>query len=273
MTGLPPLQSTTAAISFARRARVVAAACGVAAVCALPAVPAHAEPAPTVVLVHGAFADTTSWDGVAAALRADGYRVVVPDNPLRGPAFDAAAVEQVLAGIDGPVVLVGHSYGGAVITNVDDPKVSALVFVAAFAPRQGEPTQLALNPLQYPGSRLLPPALSVRPVDGGLDAYVEPGSFHEVFAQDVDDETAARMVAHQRSLALTANLEPSGPASWSTRPSWYVVAADDRVIPPASQRDMAARIGATTTEVEASHAVLVSRPAAVATVIESAAHG
>lgn len=238
------------------------------------AVPASAEPeTPTVVLVHGAFADTTSWNGVAEELRADGYRVVVPDNPLRGPAHDAAAVERVLADIDGPVVLVGHSYGGAVITNVEAANVTDLVYIAAFAPQQGEPTQLALDPFRFPGSRLLPPALAVKPAsDGpGIDAYVEPAYFHEVFAQDVDAATAADMVAHQRSLALTANLEPSGPTAWSTTPSWYLVAGADRVIPPASQRFMAQRINARTSEVPASHAALVSRPAAVAAVIDQAA--
>lgn len=112
---------------------------------------------PTIVLVHGAFADATSWDDVAAELRADGYRVVVPDNPLRGPGSDAAVIEQALAGIDGPIVLVGHSYGGAVITNVADPDVRALVYIAAFAPAPGEPMFSAIDPLRFPGSKLLPP--------------------------------------------------------------------------------------------------------------------
>lgn len=246
------------------------ALCAVLAAPALLPATAAAEP-PTVVLVHGAFADPTSWDGVAADLRADGYRVVVPDNPLRGPASDAAAIERVLDGIDGPIVLVGHSYGGAVVTNVADPDVTALVYVAAFAPQQGEPTQLALDPIRYPGSRLLPPALAGTARDGGLEAYVDPARFHEVFAQDVDEATVADMIAHQRTLALTANLEPSGPASWTTTPTWYVVAAEDRVIPPASQRAMAARMGAEISEVAASHACLVSAPGAVADVIAEAA--
>lgn len=249
-----------------------------AAVVLAPATSAAAGPDPTIVLVHGAFADTTSWDRVAAALRADGYRVVVPDNPLRGPGNDAAAIEQNLATIDGPIVLVGHSYGGAVITNVADPDVTALVYVAAFAPTQGEPAQLALDPIRFPGSRLLPPVLMVASVDDpdgiagkNLDGYVDPSSFHEVFAQDVDAATAAAMNAHQRSLALAANLEPSGPTAWSTVPSWYLVSGEDRVIPPASQRHMAQRIGAHVSEVPASHASLVSRPDAVVAVIEQAA--
>ncbi|MEV0685611.1 alpha/beta hydrolase [Nocardia sp. NPDC050378] len=235
-------------------------------------VPATAAPVtPTVVLVHGAFADTTSWDGVAAHLRAGGYQVVVPDNPLRGPGNDAAAIERVLADIDGPIVLVGHSYGGAVITNVDNPDVMALVYVAAFAPAPGEPMFFAINPLQFPGSRLLPPALSLKASESGLDGYVHPAYFHEVFAQDVSAATAADMIAHQKSIAALANIEPSGPAAWSDTPSWFVVSADDRVIPPAAQRLMAARAGARTTELAASHASLVSQPGAVAAVIEQAA--
>ncbi|WP_280400725.1 alpha/beta fold hydrolase [Nocardia carnea] len=250
--------------------RTFAALCG-AGVCAVTAAPAHAADAPTIVLVHGAFADTTSWDGVAAELRADGHRVVVPGNPLRGPAADAAVLERALAEIDGPIVLVGHSYGGAVITNASDPDVSALVYIAAFAPQHGEPVQLALDPIRYPGSRLLPPALAVSAAGTGLEASVDPGHFREVFAHDVGDDTVAGMIAHQRTLALTANLEPSGPPAWASVPSWYLVAGDDRVIPPASQRAMAARMGAHTSELPASHAVLVSRPAAVADLIADAA--
>ena len=110
---------------------------------------AVASPKPTVVLVHGAFADATSWDGVAADLRSRGYRVVAPDNPLRGPAYDASVIEKTVADIDGPVVLVGHSYGGAVITNVHDPKVQSLVYIAAFAPVQGEPVQITIDPIRF----------------------------------------------------------------------------------------------------------------------------
>ncbi|MEU0875334.1 alpha/beta fold hydrolase [Nocardia brasiliensis] len=252
--------------------KAVLAAVSAAGAIALAAAPVEAEPtSPTIVLVHGAFADATSWDSVAAKLRADGYRVVVPDNPLRGPGSDAAVIEQTLAGIDGPVVLVEHSYGGAVITNVTDPDVRALVYIAAFAPAPGEPMFFAINPLQFPGSRLLPPALSLTVANGGVDGYVDPAHFREVFAHDVSDVTAANMIAHQKSIAAVANIELSGPASWSTTPSWFLVSADDRVIPPPAQRFMAQRAGSHTTEVSASHASLVSQPAAVAAVIEQAA--
>lgn len=257
----------TSRTKAAAAAAILATAGAVAA-----AAPASAEPSrPTVVLVHGAFADATSWDGVAAALRADGYPVVVPDNPLRGPASDAAVIERTLAGIDGPIVLVGHSYGGAVITNVDDPDVKSLVYIAAFGPQQYEPGAFAINPLQFPGSGLLPPALAVKPSESGLDGYVEPAYFHDLFAQDVSPETATTMIAHQKSAALIANVEPSGPPAWAKTPSWYLVSTQDRVIPPAAQRYMAQRMGARTSEVDASHASLVSQPGAVAAVIEEAA--
>ncbi|MFC9788861.1 alpha/beta fold hydrolase [Rhodococcus sp. NPDC127528] len=263
-------------IRFARTAFLLLALASVAAVTTVS--PAAAKPLPTVVLVHGAFADVTSWDGVAADLRGRGYPVVVPDNPLRGPAYDAAAIEKTLAGISGPVVLVGHSYGGAVITNTHNPNVKSLVYVAAFAPAQGEPVALALDPIRFPGSQLLPPALQMKIVDdahaiGGknLDAYIADAWFHKVFAPDVSDATAATMLAHQKSLAVWANLEPSGPAAWSSTPSWYLVSANDTVIPPAAQRFMAGRIGAHTSEVQASHVALVSQPAVVADVIARAA--
>ncbi|GCE36478.1 alpha/beta hydrolase [Rhodococcus sp. USK10] len=262
------------------RLRTAVAACAIAAAGTLTvgAGPALAQDLPTVVLVHGAFADTTSWDAVAADLRGRGYEVVVPDNPLRGPAYDSAAIEKVLADIPGPVVLVGHSYGGAVITNVHSPNVEALVYVAAFAPAQGEPVMLNLDPIRFPGSQLLPPVLQVKVVENdptgiagrNLDGYINPADFHRVFAPDVSDATAADMLAHQRSAALVANLEPSGAPSWASTPSWAMVAQNDQVIPAASERFMATRAGAQITEIPASHAVLVSQPVAVADLVVQA---
>ncbi|MFG1792304.1 alpha/beta fold hydrolase [Nocardia sp. NPDC049149] len=260
-----------------RSLRAAVAALAVAAATTLAAVPADAAPLPTIVLVHGAFADATSWDGVAAILREHGYRVVTPDNPLRGPAHDAAAIQRTIDAISGPVVLAGHSYGGFVISNVHDPKIESLVYIAAFAPVQGEVAQLLLDPIRFPGSQLLPPALQVAVVDdangvGGknLDGYVAADQFNTVFAQDVSPATAADMFAHQQSIAIAANLEPSGAPSWAGTPSWYLVSRADRVIPPASQRFMANRMGARTSELDASHAGLVSRPDSVAAVVEAA---
>ncbi|GGK38451.1 alpha/beta fold hydrolase [Nocardia camponoti] len=262
-----------------RRLLSVLAATVVAVSPVVPAL-ATADPGePTLVLVHGAFADATSWDGVAAELRGRGYPVVAVNNPLRGPRNDAAALRGVLDSIDGPVVLVGHSYGGAVITNTHNPKVKANVYIAAFAPAQGEFVQGLLDPIRFPGSQLLPPALQVRVVDDAtgiaghnVDGYIDAPYFHNIFAQDVSTETAADMYAHQLSAALNANLEPSGPPSWATTPSWYLISAEDRVIPPAAQRFMAGRAASNTTkEINSSHASLVSQPVTVAdTIVEAA---
>ncbi|WP_262365398.1 alpha/beta fold hydrolase [Gordonia sp. OPL2] len=243
--------------------------------------PANAAPTtkPTIVLVHGAFADSSGWRDVAATLRTQGYPVQTFDNPLRGPAHDSALLEEKLTTIPGPIVLVGHSYGGAVITNTHDPDVVANVYIAAFAPQRGEFVQGLLNPITYPGSRLLPPALQLKVVDdptgpGGknLDGYIARQYFHEIFAQDVSTATAADMYAHQKSAALSANLEPSGDPSWRKVPSWYLVSRQDRVIPPALQWFMASRAApGRTSAIDAGHASLVSRPGPVTAVIVAAA--
>ncbi len=250
---------------------MLAAALVAAAPAVVPATATAAPSTPTVVLDHGAFADGTSWEAVAAALRDRGYEVVVVDNPLRGPRNDAHAVQRTLDTIDGPVVLAGHSYGGAVITNTHDPKVKANVYIAAFAPAEGEFVQLLLDPIRFPGSRLLPPALQLQPSVSGLDGYIAEPYFHAIFAQDVSAATAATMFDHQHSAALTANLEPSGAPSWATTPSWYLISREDNVIPSAAQRFMASRAAPThTTEITASHASPVSAPAAVTDTIVAA---
>lgn len=257
-----------------RRLLIVLTAAVIAGAPVLPVTATAAPADPTIVLVHGAFADATSWDGVADVLRQRDYHVVTVDNPLRGPSHDAQAVQRTLDTIDGPVVLVGHSYGGAVITNTHDPKVKANVYIAAFAPAAGEFVQGLLSPIQFPGSRILPPALQLKPVGAGLDGYIAEPYFHEIFAQDVSAETAATMFDHQKSASLVANLEPSGNPSWATTPSWYLLSREDHVIPAASQRFMASRAAAArTTEITASHASLVSQPVAVADTIQAAVTG
>ncbi|MFF0087642.1 alpha/beta fold hydrolase [Streptomyces canus] len=232
---------------------------------------APSTPRPTVVLVHGAFADSSSWDAVISRLERRGYPVIGVANPLRGLAGDSAYVSSVLDTIPGPVVLVGHSYGGAVITDaaVGHPNVKALVYVAAFAPDQGESALAILG--KYPGSQL-PPVLTVRPFPGGQDAYVNPADFRQVFAADVPARETRLMAAGQRPLALAAFAEPSSTPAWKTIPSWFLVAGADRAIPPAAEQAMALRAGSRTEVIRgASHAVLVSHPDATAHVIEAAA--
>jgi pimeloyl-ACP methyl ester carboxylesterase len=238
---------------------------------AAPASATPSTPRPTVVLVHGAFADSSSWDAVISRLERRGYPVIGVANPLRGLAGDSAYVSSVLDTIPGPVILVGHSYGGAVITDaaVDHPNVKALVYVAAFAPDEGESGLAILG--KYPGS-MLPPALAVRPFPGGQDAYVNPADFRQVFAADVPAGEARLMAAGQRPVALAAFGEPSSAPAWKTIPSWFLVAGADRAIPPAAEQAMARRAGSHTAVIRgASHAVLVSHPDATAHLIEAAA--
>jgi pimeloyl-ACP methyl ester carboxylesterase len=246
-----------------------ASAANTATTSATPSTPS--TPRPTVVLVHGAFADSSSWDGVISRLERRGYPVIGVANPLRGLAGDSAYVSSVLDTIPGPVILVGHSYGGAVITDaaVGHPNVKALVYIAAFAPDQGESGLAILG--EYPGSQL-PPALTVRPFPGGQDAYVNPADFRQVFAADVPAGKARLMAAGQRPVALAAFAEPSSTPAWKTIPSWFLVAGADHAIPPAAERAMALRAGSHTEVIRgASHAVLVSHPDATAHIIEAAA--
>ncbi|MFD5408207.1 alpha/beta fold hydrolase [Streptomyces griseorubiginosus] len=233
----------------------------------------HAKP--TVILEHGAFADGSSWNGVIADLRADGYPVVAAANPLRGPASDAAALRTVLDHVTGPKIVVGHSYGGNVISEAatDDPEVKALVYVAAFLPAPGESALELTN--KYPGSTL-PGALdpiTYQQADGttATDLYIQQDKFHHQFAADVPTGQAALMAAEQRPIAQAALEEKATTAAWKTLPSWDIVTTEDLNIPLAVQRFMAKRAHAHTTEVAASHSVAVSHPHLVAAVIERAA--
>ena len=221
---------------------------------------------PTIVLVHGAFAESSSWDDVVEPLVVDGYRVVAAANPLRSLASDAAAVSDLVRTIEGPVLLVAHSYGGAVISNVDPDAgdILGLVYVNGFAPAPGEHCfQLAG---MFPGSRL--GEQTARPVprdDGTTDLYVARESFHTIFCQDVPVLKAAVMGATQRPATQEALTEPSGERPlWKEVPSWFVIGEEDRIIPPELQRFMAKRAGAQrTVAVEgASHAIPVSNPTA-----------
>jgi pimeloyl-ACP methyl ester carboxylesterase len=243
----------------------------------LPAQRASAQLAgakPTVVLVHGAWADASGWDGVAQRLRGEGFPVVTTTNPMRSLAGDAEYVSKVLGDISGPIILVGHSYGGAIITNaaVGNPNVKALVYIAAFAPDIGENVLTLL--LSTPGSEVPLALLPVPSLEGGLaiDTYLNPLLFRQVFCADVPPETAAAMAASQRPLSLTVGLEATNRAAWKTIPSWFLVAANDRVIPPAAERSMAKRAGSTTVEISSSHAAMVSNPDTVANLIRSAAN-
>ena len=234
-----------------------------------------AEGAPTVVLVHGAFADGSSWAGVIAALQAAGVRAQATANPLRSLSGDAAYIASVANQIGGPVVLVGHSYGGAVIGNaaVHAANVVGLVYVAAFIPDEGETLQ---GLAEHATDSLLGPAL--RPVPyatgeagaTGTEFYVDPASFPAVFAADLPAELAAVLAAAQRPAADRAFGEPSGPVAWRALPSWAVVSPNDRVIGPSGERLMAERAGAEIVEVDGSHLLMISHPEAVADVILTA---
>jgi pimeloyl-ACP methyl ester carboxylesterase len=230
---------------------------------------------PTIVLIHGAFAESASWDGVVDRLLAEGQDVVAAANPLRGLASDAQSVSDAVRAIDGPVMLVAHSYGGAVMTNVDADAgdIAGLVYVNAFAPEPGEHCfQLAAK---FPGSQL--GEQSVRPVprtDGTTDLYVATDSFHDVFCQDVSAAQAARMAVSQRPATQEALTEPSGQRPlWKDVPSWFLIGDEDRIIPPELQRYMAQRARAErTVEIAgASHASPVSQPGAVTELILEAA--
>jgi pimeloyl-ACP methyl ester carboxylesterase len=229
---------------------------------------------PTIVLVHGAFAESASWDNVIDSLAGAGHTVIAAANPLRGPAADAAAVGDLLRTIEGPVVLVGHSYGGAVISNVraDAAQITGLVYVCAFAPEPGE-TCNALA-VRFPGSTL---GDTLRPVPRGggtTDLYIAAERFHAQFCADVPVAEAARMAVTQRPVTLEALTEPSGERPlWREVPSWFLIGEQDHTIPAALQRFMAERAGARhSVEIPgASHAIAVSHPGVTGELILEAA--
>ncbi|QGW65004.1 alpha/beta fold hydrolase [Lysobacter soli] len=228
---------------------------------------------PTIVLVHGAFADSTSWNGVIRILEQDGYPVVSVANPLRSVSGDGAYVSDLLASIPTPVVLVGHSYGGSVITEGarGHDNVKALVYVAAFAPDAGE-TATALSG-KFPGSTLGPTlAPPVKLAGGGADLYIQPSKFHAQFAADVNADDAALMAATQRPITEAALNEKSGAPAWKGIPSWFIYGDQDRNIPAKALGFMAERAKSRQTVVVpgASHVVMVSHPEPVAKLIEQA---
>jgi pimeloyl-ACP methyl ester carboxylesterase len=221
---------------------------------------------PTIVLVHGGFVDGSGWQGLFETLRNDGFNVAIVQNPTISLAGDDAATRSVIDAQSGPVILVGHSYGGAVITQAgNDPKVAALVYITAFAPDNGESVAtLIKNPA--PGAPV-PPILPPR--DGFL--YLDKAKFAASFAGDVEPKLAAFMAESQVPWGLDALNGSVTQAAWKTKPSWYLVATDDKMIPPDAQRFMSKRIGATVAETKGSHSVYVSRPDAVAGLIKQAA--
>jgi pimeloyl-ACP methyl ester carboxylesterase len=225
---------------------------------------------PTIVLVHGAFGDASSWRSVYDLLDGDEYTVIAPANPLRGLASDASYLEGLIEQLDGPVVLVGHSYGGPVITVAgDSDKVAGLVYVAGLAPDEGE----SVSDLQdrYPplamGNVLQPRELP----DGGAELSVDPERFHDVFAADVSDADAAFRAHAQRPVAPDAFQESATAAAWRAKPSWAVFGTGDLPVGPALHRFQYDRAGSTVTEVEgASHFLMLSEPEVVARVIREA---
>lgn len=236
----------------------------------------HEHAKPTIVLVHGAWADASSWSGVITPLQEAGYTVLAPPNPLRLLSGDAAYVRDFLSTIPGPIVLVGHSYGGAVITNAatGNPDVKALVYVDAFAPDEGEnifslagaDSALAGDPATLFDLRPYPGAPA-----GDADAYLKPSVVLNSFAQDLPRRQALLIAATQRPITFAAGTEPSGPPAWATIPSWYLLGTQDRIITPSAQEAMATRAGSHIVRVRASHVSLISHPDAVVRLIRAAA--
>ena len=219
-----------------------------------------------VVLVHGGFVDGSGWEGVYKILKKDGYNVTIVQNPTTSLADDVAATRRALAAQNGPVILVGHSYGGVVITEAgNEPKVAGLVYIAAFAPDKGESVSKLIN--NPPPGAPVPPILP--PQDGVL--FLDRAKFRASFAADVSADAAAFMADSQVPWGLDALTGAVTTPAWKSKPSWYLVATEDRMIAPDAQRAMSRRAGSTVVEVSGSHAVYVSQPGAVAGLILQAA--
>lgn len=222
----------------------------------------------TVVLVHGGFVDGSGWEGVYKLLKKDGHSVSIVQNPTTSLADDVAATKRIIAAQNGPVVLVGHSYGGAVITEAgNDSKVTDLVFIAAFAPDRGESVSTLIK--DPPPGAPVPPILP--PQEGFL--LLDKAKFPTSFAADVDVDRAAFMADSQVPWGVEALNGAISEPAWRTKPSWYLVAKDDRMIPPPAQRFMAERAGSTVFEVAGSHAIYLSQPTSVAAIIVNALKG
>src|SRR6267143_108641 len=224
--------------------------------------------AKTIVLVHGGFVDGSGWEDVYKLLKKDGYTVSIVQNPTLSLADDVAVTRRVIATHSGPVILVGHSYGGAVITEAgNDPKVAGLVYITAFALDNGESVSALIK--DPPPGAPVPPILP--PQDGFL--FLDKAKFRASFAADVDAEKAAFMADSQVPWGVDALSGTISEPAWRAKPSWYLIATDDRMIPPDAQRAMSKRAGTTVVEVKGSHAIYVSQPGAVAALIEHAAKG
>ena len=222
----------------------------------------------TIVLVHGGFVDGSGWEGVYRILKKDGYSVTIVQNPTISLADDVAATKRIVHAQNGPVLLVGHSYGGAVITEAgNDPQVAGLVYIAAFAPDKGESVSTLIK--DPPPGAPVPPILP--PQEGYL--FLDKAKFHASFAADVDEEKAAFMADSQVPWGVEALSGTISEPAWKTKPSWYLVTTDDKMIPPPAQRFMSKRAGSTVVEVAGSHAIYVSQPNAVAALIKTAVKG
>jgi pimeloyl-ACP methyl ester carboxylesterase len=225
-------------------------------------------PTKTIVLVHGGFVDGSGWESVYSLLRKDGYKVAIVQNPTISLAGDVSATNLVINAQDGPVILVGHSYGGAVITEAgNNPKVVGLVYITAFAPDKGESVNSLIK--DPPPDAPVPPILP--PTDGFL--FLDKTKFAASFAGDVEAEKAAFMADSQVPWGVQALAGEINEPAWKSKPSWYLLVTEDRMIPPPAQRFMSERAGSTVVEVAGSHAIYVSRPDEVAALIKQAAQG